>query len=291
MSMVILDDNQHTLTLIRSVLRSLGVEQVRCYLRPESAMAAIEAKPPQIVLTDWELGPAMSGLDFVRLLRSSPNPAVARLPVIMLTAHSDLTLVKAARDAGIDGFVVKPFSAKTLAQRISAIRRRKQVAGEDASAGGLEPDDAADAPMAEDAGAATMPSRADVVAAEARLAGLRDRFESSLNAFVADLAAAAETIASDPAAMKRCCRLAHDLKGQGTSFGYPLLTEFAGSLTRLLGDGRADDPLLGQLTALHIKAISAVAQARITGDGGETGRALRQGFERTIARVTGASPI
>jgi DNA-binding response OmpR family regulator len=290
MSMVILDDNQHTLSLIRSVLRSLGVEQVRCYLRPESAIAAIEAKPPQIVLTDWELGPAMSGLEFVRMLRASPNPAVARLPVIMLTAHSDLMLVKAARDAGIDGFVVKPFSAKTLAQRISAIRRRKQVAGDDAPAG-VEPDDAAGASLSEDAGEATMPSRADVVAAEARLAGLRDRFESSLNAFVADLAAAAATIASDPSAMKRCRKLAHDLQGQGTSFGYPLLTEFAGSLTRLLGDGRADDPLLGQLTALHIKAISAVAQARITGDGGETGRALRQGFERTIARVTGAPPI
>ncbi|MFX9619225.1 Hpt domain-containing protein, partial [Acinetobacter baumannii] len=88
----------------------------------------------------------------------------------------------------------------------------------------------------------------------ARLAELRGRFEASLTAYVAELAAAAGTIQAAPAAMGRCRKLAHDLKGQGTSFGYPLLTEFAGSLTRLLLDGKPDDPLLGQLVALHIKA-------------------------------------
>ncbi|MBN9524694.1 MAG: response regulator [Alphaproteobacteria bacterium] len=287
MSIVVLDDNQHTLSLVRSVLRSLGVENVRCYLRPESALAAIEAKPPQIVLTDWELGPAMSGLEFVRMLRASKNAAVGELPIIMLTAHSDLTLVKAARDAGIDGFIVKPFSAKTLAQRIAAIRRRQHAAADDVQDGAELSDADGEMMIADGAGAAAMPSRADVIAAEARLAELRGRFEASLAAYVAELAAAAGTIQADPAAIGRCRKLAHDLKGQGTSFGYPLLTEFAGSLTQLLMDGRADDPLLGQLVALHIKAIGAVAQARITGDGGETGRALREGFSRSIARVTG----
>lgn len=285
MSMVVLDDNQHTLGLIRSVLRSLGVDGVRCYMRPESAIAAIEARPPQIVLTDWELGPAMSGLEFVKSLRGSKNAVVSRLPIIMLTAHSDLTLVKAARAAGIDGFVVKPFSAKTLAQRIEAVRRRAPApAGEadDAPAALATGRDAVEAPVA---GAVAMPSRAEVVAAETRIAELRRRFEASLTAYVAGLAAAADTIGSDPPAIGRCRRLAHDLKGQGTSFGYPLLSEFAGSLTRLLDDGKAGDPLLGQLVALHVKAIAAVAQGRITGDGGETGRSLRQGFERTIARV------
>lgn len=266
MTIVALDDNQHTLALVRSVLRSLGVERVRCYLRPESALAAIEAAPPEIVITDWELGPT-SGLHFARKLRLSDNPRIAGLPIIMLTAHADATLVRAAREAGIDSFVVKPFSAAVLAQHIAAARRRAQ--GPAISA---------------------MPSRAEVLAAETRLAELRRRFEGSLGAVVTELGAICQAIGTDPAARERARRLAHDLKGQGASFSYPLLTEFAGSLQRLLDETATEDPLLLQLAVLHVQAIGAVAQDRVTGDGGEAGQALRQGFARTIARLTGQMP-
>ncbi len=266
MTIVALDDNQHTLALVRSVLRSLGVDRVRCYLRPDSALAAIEALPPQLVITDWELGPT-SGLHFARTLRQSANAAVASLPIIMLTAHADATLVRAARDAGIDSYVVKPFSATVLAQHVAAARRRGR--GPAVSA---------------------MPSRTEVLAAETRLAALRQRFERSLGAVVAELGAICQAIGTDPAARGRARRLAHDLKGQGASFSYPLLTEFAGSLQHLLDDAATDDPLLRQLAVLHVQAMSAVAQERVTGDGGEAGQALRQGFARTIARLTGQAP-
>lgn len=292
MDIVALDDNHHTLDLIRSVLRSLGFDRVRCYLRPETALAAIEGAPPEVVITDWELGP-ISGVQFVRSLRASRNPDVARLPIIMLTAHADEVLVRTARDVGIDSFLIKPFSARSLAQHVSSVRNRTRAFIEDENYVGpdrrhREPapgqkrrrvDDPP--PMGDDE-----PDQDALNAAEARIAELRIQFETSLAAVLAELDAACEAIGRDAGAIERCRRLAHDLKGQGTTFGYPLLTEFAASLSRLLATGRAGDPLLGQLVSLHVKAIAAVIQGRITGDGGETGLALRQGFERTIARVT-----
>ncbi len=291
MDIVALDDNYHTLGLIRSVLRSLGFDRVRCYLKPETALAAIEGAPPEVVITDWELGP-ISGVQFVRSLRASRNPVIVRLPIIMLTAHSDEVLVRAARDAGIDSFLVKPFSARGLAQHIAGVRNRSRAfieqdgyVGPDRrhrEPGPSRPLRRADDPPPPD----HEPDQAALNAAEARIAELRGQFEASLAAVIAELDANCEAIGRDAGAIERCRRLAHDLKGQGTTFGYPLLTEFAGSLSRLLAEGQAGDPLLGQLVGLHVKAIAAVVQGRITGDGGETGLALRQGFERTIARVT-----
>lgn len=288
MDIVALDDNHHTLSLIRSVLRSLGHDRIRCYLKPESALAAIEGAPPQLVITDWELGP-ISGVQFVRSLRASRNLAVARLPIIMLTAHSEDILVRTARDAGIDSFLVKPFSARSLSQHVEAVRSRTRPFIQEESYVGpdrrhMRPGPGQPLRRAAD----PLPGDAAFDQADDQIAALRRRFEMSLASVVAELEAAVEMLGRDDRALVRCRRLAHDLRGQGATFGYPLLSEFAGSLTRLLAEGREGDPLLGQLAGLHVKAIAAVAHGRITGDGGDVGRGLRDGFERTIARVTGA---
>ncbi len=291
MDIVALDDNHHTLSLVRSVLRSLGYDRIRCYLKPESALAAIEAAPPQLVITDWELGP-ISGVQFVRSLRASRNPDVARLPIIMLTAHSEDVLVRAARDAGIDSFLIKPFSARSLSQHVEAVRSRTRAFIQEDSYVGPDRRHMPPGPGQPLRRAADpLPPSGDTAfdQAEDQIAALRRRFEMSLASVIAELEAAAEALGRDERALARCRRLAHDLRGQGATFGYPLLSEFAGSLTRLLAKGREGDPLLGQLVGLHVKAIAAVAHGRITGDGGDVGRALREGFERTIARVTGGA--
>ncbi|HEX2801936.1 MAG TPA: response regulator, partial [Phenylobacterium sp.] len=60
-------------------------------------------------------------IDFVRLLRKSPNPAVQMLPVIMITGHSTLSRVNEARDAGVNEFLTKPLTGRGVIERITLV--------------------------------------------------------------------------------------------------------------------------------------------------------------------------
>jgi two-component system, chemotaxis family, chemotaxis protein CheY len=75
---------------------------------------------PDICVLDWIME-GMSGLDLVRMLRTdpaSPNPFV---PVIMLTGYTQMDQVRQARDAGINEFIAKPVSVKTMMQRLTSV--------------------------------------------------------------------------------------------------------------------------------------------------------------------------
>lgn len=78
--------------------------------------------------------------------------------------------------------------------------------------------------------------------------------------------------------------LAHDLKGQGGTFGYPLVTAFATSLNRFsaIRTDIADSHV--EIIKAHIDAMRAVIRDRIKGDGGEIGHALQKGLEQVIAK-------
>lgn len=100
-------------------------------------------------------------------------------------------------------------------------------------------------------------------------------------------ALAAETMAALRAALAACAadppvpgagaglfRAAHTLKGEGTSFGYPLVTDIAARLCAALEGGAARDPAARPLLAAHVTAIEAVLAARLTGGGGPVGARL-----------------
>ncbi len=119
---LILEDNVHMRTLIRSILNALGARSIREAGDVETAFQILRTSPADMVICDWEMEP-VSGLDFVKRVRNdkdSPNP---QIPIIMLTAHSEMTRVMEARDSGINEFVVKPISANTLYARIRDIIR------------------------------------------------------------------------------------------------------------------------------------------------------------------------
>lgn len=85
------------------------------------AQMAISKSLPDLILLDWML-PGMSGLDLVRILRK--QELTAHVPIIMLTARGEEMDRVAGLEAGVDDYVVKPFSTRELIARVRAVLRR-----------------------------------------------------------------------------------------------------------------------------------------------------------------------
>lgn len=124
-------------------------------------------------------------------------------------------------------------------------------------------------------------------ASEAVIQALSRQFEEMLPGLVAaivdDIVALGRDGAERPAILARLRAAVHDLKGQGASFGYPLVTEFGMSLGHLLYRIRDIDDATMTRIVLHGDLLTAVATHRINGDGGEMGLALRAGLARAMA--------
>ncbi len=123
LSVLVVDDNKHMLTLLRTILHGLGVGHIREALDAGEALREMRSFAPDILITDWVMSP-MDGLELVRRIRcgeDSPNPY---MPIIMLTGYTELHRVVESRDAGVTEFLAKPVSAKALYSRIIGIIER-----------------------------------------------------------------------------------------------------------------------------------------------------------------------
>ena len=117
---LLVDDNEHTLEMVRMILWGLGIRQVATALSVLDALKELRTNPVDLMITDLAMDP-VDGLTLVELIRNaddSPNP---NLPIIMLTGYGEVENEKAARKAGIDAFLTKPVSAQTLRQNIARV--------------------------------------------------------------------------------------------------------------------------------------------------------------------------
>ncbi|MFN3075808.1 MAG: response regulator [Alphaproteobacteria bacterium] len=117
---MVVDDNYHMTHLVKLVLRGLHVGNVTTIPDAPEAISRLSMGDVDIVITDWMMTP-LDGIDFVRIIRTAKDSPDPFIPIIMLTGHSELHRVNEARDAGIDEFLIKPFSAKALYRRLEAI--------------------------------------------------------------------------------------------------------------------------------------------------------------------------
>ena len=123
LNFLVVDDNRHMRSLVRSVLHALGARHIEEATDGADAYARLGTYATDVIICNWQMSP-MDGLEFVRLLRTdtdSPNPFV---PVIMLTAHTEAKRVMEARDAGVTEVLAKPISARQLYSRIRAVIER-----------------------------------------------------------------------------------------------------------------------------------------------------------------------
>lgn len=138
---LIVDDEPAIRDMVAFALRKAEYEPVHAGDTRE-AQAAIVNRVPDLILLDWML-PGMSGVEFARRLRK--EGLTREVPIIMLTARGEENDRVSGLEAGVDDYVVKPFSARELLARIKAVMRRSRGDEEDGSVavGGLRIDGAA----------------------------------------------------------------------------------------------------------------------------------------------------
>jgi len=118
MNILIVDDYKTMLRIINNLLRQLGFSNVDEATDGSMALDMFQKKKYGLVISDWNMEP-MSGLDLLKQVRGlNDNAAV---PFIMVTAESKTENVIAAKQAGVNNYIVKPFNAETLKVKLSAV--------------------------------------------------------------------------------------------------------------------------------------------------------------------------
>lgn len=120
LKILLVDDNHHMRVLLTEILRAIGVRHVFDATDGAEALQLMRSQPIDIIMSDLAMQP-LDGIDFVRLLRNSPDSPNPMAPVIMITGHSTMKRVNEARDVGVNEFLSKPVTAKGVLERISRV--------------------------------------------------------------------------------------------------------------------------------------------------------------------------
>ena len=118
MPILVVDDYATMIRILRNLLKQLGFENVDDASDGSSALVKMHGKKYGLVISDWNMEP-MTGYDLLREVRADPN--LATTPFIMITAESKTENVIAAKKAGVNNYIVKPFNAQTLKTKIEAV--------------------------------------------------------------------------------------------------------------------------------------------------------------------------
>lgn len=121
MKILVVDDFATMRRIIKNLLNTLGYEDVNEAEDGTVALPMLHNEDYEFLITDLNM-PGMSGLDLLRAVRA--DSTLCRLPVLVVTADANREKIVAAAKAGVDGYMVKPFSAAVLQSKISAILAR-----------------------------------------------------------------------------------------------------------------------------------------------------------------------
>jgi two-component system, chemotaxis family, chemotaxis protein CheY len=115
---LVVDDYGTMIRIIRNLLRQLGFSDIDDAGDGNAALVRMRGKRYGLVISDWNMEP-MTGFDLLREVRA--DPGLKTTPFIMVTAESKTENVIAAKKAGVDNYIVKPFNAQTLKAKIEAV--------------------------------------------------------------------------------------------------------------------------------------------------------------------------
>ena len=115
---LIVDDYKTMLRIIRNLLKQLEFENVEEATDGQEALSKLRAGSFGLVISDWNMAP-MTGLDLLKEVRADAR--LKGLPFIMITAESKTENVVAAKQAGVSNYIVKPFNAETLRDKIEKV--------------------------------------------------------------------------------------------------------------------------------------------------------------------------
>src|SRR5580765_5982619 len=118
MRVVIVDDYTTMLRILRNLLRQLEINNVDEANAGDTAYHLMQNNPPDLGIADWNMVP-VTGVDLLRRVRADAK--LKHIPFIMVTAESKTENVVAAKEAGVTNYIVKPFNAATLKQKLTAV--------------------------------------------------------------------------------------------------------------------------------------------------------------------------
>jgi two-component system chemotaxis response regulator CheY len=118
MEVLVVDDYPTMRRIIKNLLAELGFTNVSEASDGGEALKRIPASRPGLIVSDWNMEP-MTGLQLLQAVRA--NKDIADIPFIMVTAESKTDNVIAAKNAGVNNYIVKPFNAETLRGKMSAV--------------------------------------------------------------------------------------------------------------------------------------------------------------------------
>lgn len=118
MPILIVDDYKTMLRIVRNLLKQLGFDNVDEATDGASALAKMRSKSYGLVISDWNMEP-MTGFELLKEVRADDH--LKQTPFIMVTAESKTDNVIAAKKAGVNNYIVKPFNAQTLKTKLQAV--------------------------------------------------------------------------------------------------------------------------------------------------------------------------
>jgi two-component system, chemotaxis family, chemotaxis protein CheY len=118
MPVLVVDDYQTMIRILRNLLKQIGFKDVDDASDGTAALAKLKEKQYGLVISDWNMEP-MTGYELLQHVRADEK--LSELPFIMVTAEAKTENVIAAKKAGVNNYIVKPFNAQTLQAKITAV--------------------------------------------------------------------------------------------------------------------------------------------------------------------------
>ncbi len=125
MKILIVDDFSTMRRIIKNLLRDLGFTNTAEADDGQTALPQLRKGDFDLLVTDWNM-PGMTGIDLLKAVRGDEK--LANLPVLMVTAEAKKEQIVEAAQAGVNGYVVKPFTAQTLKEKLERIFERLENA-------------------------------------------------------------------------------------------------------------------------------------------------------------------
>src|SRR6202040_1133792 len=122
MPVLVVDDYNTMIRIIRNLLKQIGFQDIDDAADGSAALARMREKRYGLVISDWNMEP-MTGYELLKEVRA--DPGLSKTPFIMVTAESKTENVIAAKKAGVNNYIVKPFNAQTLKTKIEAVFAEK----------------------------------------------------------------------------------------------------------------------------------------------------------------------
>lgn len=118
MEVLVVDDASSMRHIVRNLLRELGIRHIREAENGQIALDKLKVKKADFVVSDWNM-PVMNGIDLLRAIRA--DQALRSTRVLMVTAEANQENIVEAVQAGVNNYIVKPFNAQTLQEKLNKI--------------------------------------------------------------------------------------------------------------------------------------------------------------------------